>query len=265
MKARGREKMAKYKSENKRYVVYQRVLAIVALAGLFACGLMVGFAVNGAKKISSKISQIKTAVENTLPDKTCAAVEKVLEAKLNQETEDTSCEEFWANQFVYADLVKRGCPENQDKYRALYDRNNSLIGASCSDEYLQYLRQESGNSTDSTCEKITSELLRNISNCYNSMGNRTNCHIENAQLYANVVEYGCPDKVGYYKELAEQELSIARALQSDSFNDDQTIDVIETYKKIQMQAAAEEVFEKMKKLTNPAIDFILQVEKIINE
>jgi hypothetical protein len=32
-----------------------------------------------------------------------------------------------------------------------------------------------------------------------------------------------------------------------------------------MQAAAEEIFETAKKLTNPAIDFILEVEKIINE
>ncbi len=32
-----------------------------------------------------------------------------------------------------------------------------------------------------------------------------------------------------------------------------------------MQQDAEEIFNKAKKLTNPAIDFIMQVEKIINE
>lgn len=255
--------MTKYKSENKKHIVYQRVLAIVALAGLFACGLMVGFAVNGAKKISSKISQIKTAVENTLPDKTCAAVEKVLEAKLHEETEDTSCEEFWDNQFVYADLVKRGCPENQDKYRALYDRNNSLIGASCSDEYLQYLRQRSGimDSASSTCEKIRDEMLGFV----DAHANGFNGHMQNAKTYAVIAERGCASEAEHYKELAEQELAVARAVTDDNLSERDTIDVIETYKKIEMQAAAEEVFEKMKKLTNPAIDFILQVEKIINE
>jgi hypothetical protein len=32
-----------------------------------------------------------------------------------------------------------------------------------------------------------------------------------------------------------------------------------------MQMAAEEVFETVKKLTNPAIDFVLEIERIINE
>lgn len=255
--------MAKYKSENKRYVVYQRVLAIVALVGLFACGLMVGFAVNGAKKISSKISQIKNTVENTLPDKTCAAVEKVLEAKLYKETEKTTCDDFWANQFVYADLVKRGCPENQDKYRALKERNNNLILASCSEEEIQYLRQISGimDSASSTCEKIRDEMLHQI--IANAGGYYE--HMQNAKTYAVIAERGCAHEFQHYKELAEQELAVARAVTDDKLNEQDTLDVIETYKKIQMQAAAEEVFEKMKKITNPAIDFILEVEKVINE
>ena len=65
--------------------------------------------------------------------------------------------------------------------------------------------------------------------------------------------------------MAKQELEIARALEDDKFDNDDTIEVVETYKRINMQAAAEEIFETAKKLTNPAIDFILEVEKIINE
>ena len=65
--------------------------------------------------------------------------------------------------------------------------------------------------------------------------------------------------------MAQQELEIARALQDDKFSEDDTIEVVETYKRLNMQAAAQEIFDVAKKLTNPAIDFILEVEKIINE
>ncbi len=67
------------------------------------------------------------------------------------------------------------------------------------------------------------------------------------------------------EELAKQELDIARALQDDKFNENETIEVVETYKRLKMQQDAQEIFDKVKKLTNPAIDFIMQVEKIINE
>ena len=68
-----------------------------------------------------------------------------------------------------------------------------------------------------------------------------------------------------YHDMAKQELAIARALQDDEFAEPDTIEVVETYKRLNMQAAAEEIFETAKKLTNPTIDFILAVEQIINE
>ena len=60
-------------------------------------------------------------------------------------------------------------------------------------------------------------------------------------------------------------MEIARAIDDDKFDRDETIEVVETYKRIHMQNAANEIFEKAKKLTDPTIDFIIQVEKIINE
>ena len=68
-----------------------------------------------------------------------------------------------------------------------------------------------------------------------------------------------------YVELARQELDIARAIEDDEFDHEETIEVVETYKRLKMQSDAEEIFEKAKKMTNPAIDFIMQIEKIINE
>ena len=89
--------------------------------------------------------------------------------------------------------------------------------------------------------------------------------IRRAKIYAQLSERGCPENSSQYQELAKQELEIARALADDEFEDYETIEVVETYKRLNMQAAAEEIFETAKKLTNPAIDFILEVEKIINE
>ncbi len=89
--------------------------------------------------------------------------------------------------------------------------------------------------------------------------------IMRAKIYANLSERGCAENSEKYVELAKQELEIARAITDDEFSQEDTIEVVETYKRLDMQMAAEEIFETAKKLTAPAIDFILEVEKIINE
>jgi hypothetical protein len=89
--------------------------------------------------------------------------------------------------------------------------------------------------------------------------------IYRAKIYANLSERGCAENAQKYHDLAKQELAIARALSDDEFSQHETVAVVETYKRLNMQAAANEIFETAKKLTNPAIDFILEVEKIINE
>ena len=66
--------------------------------------------------------------------------------------------------------------------------------------------------------------------------------------------------------MAKSELEIARALNDDNLDDvEESVEIVETYKRIQMQAEAERMIEKAKKLTNPAIDFIIQLERIIEE
>ena len=92
-------------------------------------------------------------------------------------------------------------------------------------------------------------------------------HLFNAQTYALLAERGCSENFAAYKELALREIEIARALSDDGIVQDKNdaIDVIRTYRKLDMKREAEVVFDTMKKLTDPAIDFILEVEKIINE
>ena len=66
--------------------------------------------------------------------------------------------------------------------------------------------------------------------------------------------------------MAKKEIDIARALNDDNLNNEyEATEIVETYKRLQMQAEAEKMLEKAKKLTNPAIDFIIQLENIIEE
>ena len=91
-------------------------------------------------------------------------------------------------------------------------------------------------------------------------------HLANADNYSLLVERGCPENAERFKALALRELEIASALQSEKyFNEDDATIVIDTYKKLDMQREAQQFLDKMQKLTNPAIDFILQMQQIINE
>lgn len=161
----------------------QRLFGIIALVGLFACGLMVGMSIVGHNEVSKTDTPIvnEDVVEIAQPQDVCAEIERLLLNRLPEATDDVD------------------------------DR------------------------------------------------------IDRAKIFASLAERGCPENSATYVDLAKQELDIARAIEDDEFDHQETIEVVETYKRLNMQAAAEEIFEKAKKLTNPAIEFILQVEKIINE
>ena len=117
--------------------------------------------------------------------------------------------------------------------------------------------------TKQTCVLIEESLLERLPHGGAKLGAEE--RIYRAKIYANLSERGCAENAQKYHDMAKQELAIARALADDEFDQYETIEVVETYKRLNMQAAAEEIFETAKKLTDPAIDFILEVERIINE
>ena len=91
-------------------------------------------------------------------------------------------------------------------------------------------------------------------------------HLENAEIYARMSENGCAENIDKYRALAAREIQIATALLPvDEMDESGVEDVVDVYKKIQMQAAAQQVINKLQKMTDPAIDFILKLEKIIDE
>lgn len=230
----------------------QRIWGTLALAGLFVCGLMVGWGLNQGhvnKVAQPKVATNPTPVAEGQAKETCAIIEDLLlERLLPDDSQDVRDHEY--NIGVYEKLVMNGCSENQQKYHNAAAREREIVAA----------LQESNNSQQ-TCEQIETLLLGQLPNANSDSWAR----IDRAKIYANLSERGCAENSAKYVELAKQELEIARALEDDKFEDYETIQVVETYKRLNMQAAAEEIFETAKKLTNPAIDFILEVEKIINE
>lgn len=91
-------------------------------------------------------------------------------------------------------------------------------------------------------------------------------HFENADIYVTLVERGCPENSEQFKNLALRDIEIATALTpAENITEYETEIVIDTYKKMDMQAQAQQFLDKMQQLTDPAIEFILKMEKIINE
>lgn len=201
---------------------------VIGMIALFLVGILVGFIINGSDRIN-RSSMTKQDCDNI-------AVRIMNAARDNQ-----------------PDLI---------------EQLNKVYSENCLNrEFEQPKPQpkvEDKKLPDATCAKIEALLERQL-NDVQSMYSED--HIINAQIYANLSERGCADNSAKYKELAKQELEIARALNDDNVDKyrDESIEMVETYKRLKMQQEAEKMIEKAKKLTNPAIDFIIQLEKIIEE
>ncbi len=275
----------------KGYIVHtrsQKIFGWMAFAFLFVCGIMVGVGLNSNQikntknwghiecnrlqsemlnrdSTAEKVKELRRLYaeycaeeqkpvvaqkkEDTSSKETCEVIEEMQLRYLNDETSAEPADHRY-NIKVYETLFQYGCEQNKQKYRDAISREMQII---------ESMTGESANK--SSCEVIEASVLSQLPYADNYADSR----IERAKIYANLSERGCPGNSEKYVELAKQELAIARALRDDEFSEEDTIEVVETYKRLNMQAMAEEVFETAKKLTNPAIDFILQVEKIINE
>ena len=229
----------------------QLIIGWLALAGLFVCGVMVGIGIGARPEKAAEPEQVMNPapVVDAQTKKTCAIIEELLIERL-MPMDSQNVHEHEYNIGVYEKLVMNGCSENQMKYHKAAQQEREIVAA-----------LKMSDNSQQTCEQIETLLLKRLPNADSDSWAR----IDRAKIYANLSERGCAENSTKYVELAKQELEIARALEDDEFDNNETIEVVETYKRLNMQAAAEEIFETAKKLTNPAIDFILEVEKIINE
>ncbi len=247
------------KKDKKVQVIHtrrQKIFGWLALAALFGCGVMVGLVVNGRPAPVAEVEQVAVSapVVDAQPKETCEIIEELLlEHLAPMDSQDVRDHEY--NIDVYEKLVMNGCSQNQQKYHNAAQRERQMVME------LLISETEQHEAVQRTCEQIETLLLQKLPEANGISEYR----IDRAKIYANLSERGCAENSAKYVDLAKQELEIARALEDDEFENQETIEVVETYKRLNMQAAAEEIFETAKKLTNPTIDFILEVEKIINE
>ena len=198
-----------------------------------------------------------------LPESNCEAIEELLEEGLRDEDELSP----WShneNVQIYKRMANQGCEKNKDKYLKLAQREMEIAKALDTSGELERNFEEQ-RVPKTTCEKIEVELSQRL-HCEHNNNCGESEHINDAKIYANLSERGCPGRSDMYKNLAKQELEIARALSDDDMTHEyEATEIVETYKRLQMQAEAERMLEKAKKIANPAIDFIIQLEKIIEE
>lgn len=277
----------------------QKIWGAIALAGLFACGVMIGVGFGSAdgnklhKKqcnaIAAKIVEISNwnsfeqedidrlkelnamyeqvcagyvadidaVSRGDLPGniddiRACEVIEKVLLERLRP-IESNWIKAHIDNIGIYKSLVESGCPENEARYNEMIERETSIMNA---------IKDALPNENTHACAEIEDLLIQQLPN---KDMNSSDTRIERAKIYANLSERGCAENADTYVELAAKELEVARALSDDKFSEPEAVEVVETYKRLEMKQAANEVFQKVQKLTDPAIDFILQVQKIIEE
>ncbi len=228
------------------------------------------FAENCAGYVPVETAPVKTEpVDENLS--ACQRIEELLIERLYSENSE-DLDAHISNVITYEKLVQTGCPENQKKWQSMVAREMEIGKALWNTEYFQNElakhKRGPGHTADSTCQGTERAILGGLHNGCEHVGtyDRSGCYLHNAELYASLVQKGCPENRGKYKELALQQIDIATALKAEKeMENDEVESVIDTYKKLQMQEQAQQILDKVQKLTNPAIDFILQMEKIINE
>ena len=214
--------------EQKRYSLY----GIVGMIGLFLMGVIVGFILNGSDRVN----------HSTMSKNDCNSL---------------------AGQIMMA---------ANNNHPDLIEQLNKVYSENCVDRVFEQPKPQpkviEKKLPETTCGKIERVLIPELEcvDGHEICGN-SGIHINNAKIYANLSERGCPENSEKFKALAKQELEIARALTDDDIEhrNGESVEIVETYKRLQMQQEAERMIEKAKKLTNPAIDFIIQLEKIIEE
>ncbi len=208
-----------------------KIWGAVALAGLFACGLILGLSYRGEEYVSKKLSAQE-----------CDAI---------------------ATEIV--NITQRGATaENVETLNEL----NMAYSNGCAGR-LVIIEKEPVISVDnrpeimSTCARIE-QLLKD--RLYPEDTTNYIHHLRNADTYSSLADRGCVENADMYKTLALRELEIANALQpTENMGTQDAEIVIDTFKKLDMQQEAREFLNKVEQLIDPATDFVLKMEQIINE
>lgn len=250
-----REMKQKFISEN-RYSRRQKILMWFVFIGIFICGMMAGAFLWQKKTIYTADSVVQTAVD------ACQMRENALLANVWQNIDDSwpdAANSHRRNAYIYERLIELGCKENSAKYQELRDAEFQVWDA------LNEINKISNDGVvdEKPCYVIETTLLSNIHNC----GDSPNCHLENAEIYSKMAEDGCTENRQKYAQKALDELKIAEGVRIDdsNVNRSEIRATINTYKKLQMQNEAKKYLNKVEKMIDPGIDFIMELQRVIEE
>jgi hypothetical protein len=243
------------KTSIKTYSRAQRVWSWVVLIGIFVCGIMAGAFIWESKTRYTADSAVQTDLS------ACEMREKALLANLYTDINDASLkyatEAHQHNSNIYKKLVRWGCAENTEKYKELEQAEFATFDVlnKIDDANLDNRRP---------CNIIETTLLANI---IRDCGDSSDCHLQNAAVYSKIVEDGCSENQQQYARKALDELQIAEGVRINDaeVSDDEIFTTVNTYKKLQMQNEARKYIKKMEKLVNPGVEFIMELQRIIEE
>lgn len=231
----------------------QRILAWLALIGIFICGMMAGAFIWQTKSAHTADSGVQTEVD------VCQVREKIL----LQQIKDENAPGYWNvydpyeyNARIYEILQTDGCKQNAAMFKNLQKEKQELANA---------LRKLDSDNNLLPCAVIEKNLLANIHDC--GVGYTSECHLRNAEVYSKIAEDGCPENAENYKRLALNELQISEGVRVDEreIGNNEIRTTVNTYKKLQMQQEAKKYLNKVEKLVNPGIDFIMELQRVIEE
>ncbi len=225
-----------------------KILAWIALIGIFLCGMMTGISLWGYKHVQSAESAVYSISDSVKNKQTCAEIEEKL-------LEYISDDDYAQNLKIYNVLSVRGCEDNRARFSELAVREHMLLNT----------MDEVFNNTvaERPCQVIERQLTEELVPGYaNSYG-----HSRNAKIYSQMAEDGCPENAKKYAQMALNELQIAEGIRVDENDIDkgEMLSTVNTYKKLQMQNEAKKYIKKVEKLVDPGIDFIMELQRVIEE
>ena len=251
----------------------QKIWAWILLFGIFGCGVMTGLSPIGHKITNTPDSTVKSESsepENVVeivdpePQTPCQINEKVLKTRLVRNIDDNNPNAFNAHQnnmLIYKRLFNTGCLENRDYFSEMASNERIYMDA------LTGIQKKNNESVERPCREIESALSRRIISGCDTNQYVSECHLNNAEVYSKLAEDGCEENVELYRKNALDELQIADGVRinASDVNPREVRSTINTYKKLQMQNEARRYLNKVEKMLDPGIEFIMELQKVIEE
>ncbi len=276
----------------------QKIWGVVALAGLFACGLIIGLTWRGnsqpdatgdvvqfTKSQCDKIAgRIQSAINmddfgelkkyQKIYAQSCGNhIEEVVVSETSEKLKN--CEKI--EQLLLRNLEPSDSEyPDSHMYNAELYKNVSQYGCpENAEKYKQLADDETAiavalgggmgtvaNNTR-TCEEIERALKSQLFEIYPNSDIEERLH--NADTYSTMAERGCPENAEQYKELALRQIDVVSAVSDEEELIDNKESIVETYEKLQMQEAARNFLNKLDRLIKPTTDLIYEIGKVVNE